>query len=107
MPLKKIEIDLLQTPVLRRVYIEKKAIYFKKVPELVAGLIPIVKQQNQIREILNQLGITDVAAIPIELNLSKNYQEYILAVLGPLDDQQKKFIKDVTGELMNYYKNHN
>ena len=102
-PLRQIEIDLLQTPVLRRVYTEKKAIYFRKVPELIAALLPDVKQQYQARELLKQLNITDIATIPIDINDNGSTREYILAVLGPLDDEQKKFIKDVTNELMDHF----
>ena len=102
-PLRQIEIDLLQTPVLRRVYTEKKAIYFRKVPELIAALLPDVKQQYQARELLKQLNITDIATIPIDINDNGSTREYILAVLGPLDDEQNKFIKDVTNELMDHF----
>lgn len=102
-PLKQIEIEVEKTPVLRRVYKEKKSIYFKKLPELVAGLVPDVKYQQQAKLILNGLGITDVAAIPVDVTSTAHKKEYILAVLGPLDDDQKKFIKDVALEFANYY----
>ena len=64
-PLKQLEIDLEKTPVLRRVYAEKKSIYFRKLPELIAGLIPEIKYQQQARMVLQQLGITDVAVVPV------------------------------------------
>lgn len=102
-PLKQIEIEVEKTPVLRRVYGEKKSIYFKKLPELIAGLVPEVKYQQQAKSILNSLGITDIAAIPVDVNNSSHKKEYILAVLGPLNDEQKKFIKDVASEFTNYY----
>ena len=102
-PLKQIEIEIEKTPVLRRVYAEKKSIYFRKIPELVGGLLPEVKYQQQIRMVLKQLGITDVAVIPFDISLQNQKKEFILAVLGPLDDDQKKFIKEVTQEFTNYY----
>jgi len=103
MPLKQIEIDLEQTPVLRRVYSEKKSIYFRKVPELIAGLIPEVKYQQQIKMVLSQLGITDIAVVPILINGKKFQKEYMIAVLGPLNDDQKKFIKEVSQKFANFY----
>ncbi len=105
MPLKQIQIDLDQTPVLRRVYSEKKSIYFRKVPELIAGLVPEIKYQQQVKMMLSQLGITDVAVLPIIINSTNFQKEFILAVLGPLDDDQKKFIKEVSIEFANYFNN--
>ncbi len=104
-PLRQIEIEVDKTPVLRRVYAEKKSIYFKKLPELIAGLVPDVKYQQQAKSVLNELGITDVAAVPVDVNNSTHKKEYILAVLGPLDDEQKKFIKDVALEFTKHFNN--
>ena len=102
-PLKQIEINIEQTPVLRRVHAEQKSIYFRKIPELVAGLIPDIKYQHQTMTILKGLGITDIAALPVTISNPKYNKEYILAVLGPLDDDQKQFIKNVANELTNHF----
>lgn len=104
-PLKQIDIDIETTPVLRRVYAEKKSIYFRKLPELIAGLIPDIKHQQQARMILQQLDVTDVAVLPVVITNPKYQKEYILAVLGPLTDEQKQFIKNVSQELTNYFNN--
>ena len=104
-PLRQIEIKIDQTPVLRRIYSEKKSIYFRKIPELVAGLIPDIKYQHQATMILRELGITDIAAIPVIINSPKLKKEFILAVLGPLDEDQKQFIKNVVKEFTEYYNN--
>ena len=100
-PLRQIDLNLLQSKVFRRVYSEKRAIYFRKLPEIVDNLLPNLKQSYQINKTLQQLKRTDIAVVPIELkNLGK---EFVLALLGPLSEDQKKLIKEVTLVLKQHY----
>ena len=92
--LESIDIKILDMPVLRRVYTEQKNIYFKKVPRLIAGLIPQLHNQRSIEDTLRTLGITDVAVLPILNTLDKEVIG-LLAVLGPLTQEQMKQIKEI------------
>ncbi|MHA2362425.1 MAG: hypothetical protein ACXAC7_00605 [Candidatus Hodarchaeales archaeon] len=93
-PIGEILFPVADTPVLRRVYDEKRRIYFKKLPELFAGLFPDAKVQPKLVDTLHMLGITDVAVIPI---FHKDNQPpiAILAVLGPLLPDQLNYLKNV------------
>jgi hypothetical protein len=63
--------------------------------------MPSLKHQNTIIPVLKQLGITDVAVMPVDI---ENYKkEYILAVLGPLNDEQKQFLKKLTQTFTDYF----
>lgn len=89
-PLNQISFPVENTPVLRRVYQENRRIYFKKVPELVAGLLPSIRQ---IDLILRQLGITDVAVLPLAQKPA-DHPDAMLVVLGPLTKDQLDYLRE-------------
>lgn len=99
-PLEQLEIPVNEIPLLKQAYSEKRHIYFKKVPELIASLLTRTRLQQQIRNTLITLGITDVAISPV-LKGPEKIPSLILVVLGPLTQMQLSYIRNIIDILEN------
>lgn len=106
-PLRSIEMDLTETPAIKRVYLEKKAIYFRNVPAIASELIPAIKFPQRFNLVLKKMGVSELAVLPLFFQNHAFSKECILVVLGPLSEEQRKFVKEASNEIINYINNKN
>lgn len=94
-PIVNMKFSVLEIPVMRRVYKEKKPIYYKRIPDLVSAFIPALPSKKMVNLMLNKFGITDMGLAPVFITLKDHQSIFlILCVLGPLSQDQRLFVKE-------------
>ena len=92
-----LEISVLESAVLRKIYSEDRPMYFKNLPEIVSNIVPQVKVQQRLKLALKKplKGTSDVSGIPLH---QEDKIIGIIIVFGPLTEMQKKIFKDIIND---------